>query len=107
MRRSIYCQTPDAKPRKSTRGWKPEKVLNAVREYILKVVQKGQSTITAEEVVRSLRLKKSAVTAAFQKLANEGIVGHKHRSRRMLYENDWFPSVFTLLIGKEKGERIE
>lgn len=78
----------------STRAWKPEALLQAVREYVVARRRAGEDLITAEEVAGVLRAKKGDVTGCFVKLVAEGLVGSKQR--RAPYDGCWWPSVYFL-----------
>jgi len=77
----------------STRAWKHEALLQAVREYVVARRNSGENLITAEEVAGVLRAKKGDVTGCFVKLAAEGLVGHKSHH---LHDECWWPSVYFL-----------
>lgn len=77
----------------STRAWKPENLLAAVREYVVARRASGEHLITAEEIAHVLRAKKGDVTSCMVKLAAEGLVGHKSH---LLHDQCWWPSVYFL-----------
>ena len=78
----------------STRAWKHEALLDAVREYVVTRRKAGENLITAEEVAGVLRAKKGDVTGCFVKLVAEGLVGRKQR--RAPHDGCWWPSVYFL-----------
>ena len=108
--------------RPSTRAWKPGALLDAVRALILELRDGDPDSYTsgyvkAETIAVKLRAKKSMVTTAFQRLIEEGILGHKtgpkkHDKRTHdreargpntahKYREIWYPSTYTILP-KEK-----
>lgn len=81
-------------PKPSTRAWKHEALLQAVREYVAARSASGEELITAEEVAAALRAKKGDVTGCFVKLVAEGLVGRKKRIGPS--DGCWWPSVYFL-----------
>jgi hypothetical protein len=59
--------------------------------------------VTAEQFMLPLRAKKSMITAAFQQLGREGILGHKKRMRLDYREDLWYPSRYTLIKRSKNG----
>lgn len=78
----------------STRAWKSEALLDAVRAYVVARREQGEELITAEEIAGVLRAKKGDVTGCLVRLVAEGLVGRKKRFGPS--DGCWWPSVYVL-----------
>jgi hypothetical protein len=99
-RNSTPAPKRPSKPVYPTRAWKPEALLVEVRGIILERRARGWDSITAEGVAYLLRAKKGMVTACFQKLVHEGIMGHKFGVSRLSRDNCWWPSLYRIIQEK-------